>query len=206
MVAPEDVLVEPVYRDPRVLARLRAFYRSTRPPMMVAPFALPERVRAALRVRLDEAAPAAWCVADRGRYRATEALDEPALLAALAALAEAVAEEPLTVESARWLVLGRGDYALTKDDAAAGARPERRLELWADLSAATTGEAELVYTDGRGMLAVPQLAGSVALVERTRGLYRWQRYLGHRVGEARVHRLLVTLRPAAPMPPMASDP
>jgi hypothetical protein len=50
-------------------------------------------------------------------------------------------------------------------------------------------QAEIVYTNGRDSFIVPQGCNSLALVERDESLYRYQRYLNHRVGQAEVWRL-----------------
>jgi hypothetical protein len=190
--------LQPIYRDPRVVAGLRTFYRGSPLPMMVAPLALLPGDCAALRSSVADLPMVTLAVADRGRYRHGDEPRAPGLVAELRELAEQTAELRLEAAGLRWLRLAHGDYALTKDDhhQARAGRPEgTHLELLLDFSATSTGEAEIVYTDGTCQLAVPQLAGSVALVERRPGIYRYQRYLTHRVGDAEVWRLQLALRP-----------
>ncbi len=147
--------------------------------------------RAALRAALDAAGWTRSWIADRHRLE-TASLAGPladALVARLAALAGAAAGATLRPRAVRWLRLRHGDYQLTKCDALE--RPSApHVELIADLSAAATGEAEIFYSDGR---VVPQLPGSVAIIERDATMLRWQRYLTARVGDAAVHRLRLTL-------------
>lgn len=143
--------------------------------------------RARVRAALDAAGWRRSFVADRERLE-TATLDDP-LPARLAALAGEIAGAALVPMGVRWMRLGHGDYQLTKGDARARP-PEPHLELIADLSAAATGEAEIFYSDGR---VLPQLPGSVAVVERDATLLRWQRYLTLRVGAAAVYRLRLTL-------------
>ena len=62
-----------------------------------------------------------------------------------------------------------------------------------DLSAHATEQAETVYTDGVQSWPISQLPGSVAVVERDAWLYRYDRYLDHRIGDRTVYRLRLAL-------------
>jgi hypothetical protein len=148
--------------------------------------------RARLRAALDAAGWRATSIADRFHLE-TASLADP-LIERLAALAHDVSGPPPTLLRWRWLRLRHGDYQLTKGDAHERP-PEEHIEIIADLSATATGEAEILYSDGR---TLPQLPGAVAIVARAPSVLRWQRYLTHRVGDAAVYRLLVTLLSDSP--------
>jgi len=144
--------------------------------------------RARLRAALDAAGWQPSCIADRSRLE-TATLADP-LVARLTALAGEAIGATLRPIDVRWLRLRHGDYQLTKADARERP-PGPHVELIADLSAAATREAEIFYSDGR---VVAQLPGSVAIVERRdTTLLRWQRFVTHRVGDAAVYRLRLTL-------------
>ena len=143
----------------------------------------------ALRARLHDAGLTRYDLADRGRFEHNDLLVVPDLFDRLVQLTR----RPLTVLRARWLVFRRGDYSLTRGDALSRL-PGDHVELTFDLSPASSGEAQVVYTDGASSVYVPQTAGQVSVVARDEGIYRWERYLGLRMGEAVVYRLRLTLR------------
>ncbi|MDB4966169.1 MAG: hypothetical protein JWN44_1858 [Myxococcales bacterium] len=148
--------------------------------------------RAQLRATLDAAGWSAHDLADRLHLATANAGADDALFARLLDLANRTTR-PLRLRAFQWLRLRRGDYQLLKHDARERP-PAAHVELIVDLSAAATGEAELVYTDGGATLFyVPQLPGSVAVIERPPALLRYQRYLCLRVADAEVHRLRLTL-------------
>jgi hypothetical protein len=159
-------------------------------PSLIAP-----ALAAGVRAEADARGFARYDFAPKGRYDridqpAHEGLDEP-----LVQLAQNTFGEPFTVGEARLLRLVHRDYSLLWDDATS--RPgERFVEALIDLSEAETGEAEVHYcAGGQSIFVAPQLPGSVILVERPPHLLRWQRYLGYRVGEKKVYRLMVVLTP-----------
>lgn len=178
---------------PEVLAAQARLYRAGRIPGAVLPAALEPATAAGLRTRLSSAGFTPFWVADRGRFAANDTLEDRALFEHLRDVAEEISAERLELEGFCWLLLRRGDYALLKH----GRPPARRsLELTLDFSAASTGEAEIVYGDGRERLfVVPQLAEGLALVERGPEASRYERYLTARVGDARVFRLRLVLAP-----------
>jgi hypothetical protein len=153
--------------------------------------------RAVLRGQLEAAGWTRRDVADRLHLEVARAAADDALFTRLAALARLSdpAVPMLRLDSFEWLRLRHGDYQLLKADAHQRP-PGAHVELLADLSAAASGEAEVVYTDGgANVFYVPQLPGSVAVVQRPPGLLRYQRYLSLRVAAAEVHRLRLTLVP-----------
>jgi hypothetical protein len=118
-------------------------------------------------------------------------VDAP-LFERLRQLAELVSGKALTDGAARWLKRAHGDYALIADD-----NVERvtapHVELTLDFSEVTTDQAEVVYSDGNESFVVPQWPRSLALVERTATLYRYERYLNQLVGDGEVFRLRLLL-------------
>lgn len=148
---------------------------------------------AALRTQVDAAPFAPYDQPDRGRYEHTRALELPALFDELRAIAEQLVERPLEVAHARWLRLRHRDYQLIKDDARDRPVAPAHLELTLDFSAITTGQAEVIYTDGLESWVVPQLPGAIAIVLREPWLFRYARYLPAAVGDAVVHRLCLSL-------------
>lgn len=130
---------------------------------------------------------APFWIADRGRYHQAEEIDQP-LFDRLREWAEPLVETPLETAAHQWLRLGHRDYQLQLDDSL---RRGRHHELVLDFSERDTGQAEIVYSHG---LSLPQLARSLALVERDDSQYRYQRYLNHQVGDAQVFRLRLSLR------------
>jgi hypothetical protein len=174
------------------LAPYRTAYRECLIPSVVLPGALSGPAAAALREQLAEAGVQPYWVADRGRYEMNDTLEAPELFESLRELAEHLAGAHFTVESARWLRLRRGSYALLRDDAPLA---ERHLELTLDLSAGSSGEAEVIYTHrGQIFFAAPQQPGALALVERGPTVRRYDRYLTHCVGDAEIVRLRMALR------------
>jgi hypothetical protein len=146
------------------------------------------RLRAQIRLR-------PFWVADRGRYHTSDQPPEPALLERLLSFSSSLTGAPFALAHHRWLRFSRGDYQLMLGDAVERGATGSHLELTLDLSAADTGQAEIVYTDGAESLTIPQLAGSLTLVERHDSLYRYERYLNHKVGDAEVWRLRLSLMP-----------
>jgi hypothetical protein len=151
--------------------------------------------RARLRAALDAAGWLRHDLADQRHVCSSPAAADEALFARLTDLAATAGGAPLRLDAFEWLRLRHGDYQLMKHDARRRP-PDAHVEVIADLSAAATGEAEIVYTDGGPTLFyVPQLPGAVAVVQRAPTLLRYQRHLSLRVGAAEVHRLRLTLVP-----------
>lgn len=176
----------------RALEPLRAAYRAAPIGAVIVPGAVTAALAGGLREELRSAGFTPWFVADRGRYAVNDGVEVPELFDSLRALAAHLAGEALEISGSRFLLLRRGDYALRKDDQVP---EERSLELTLDLSERPTGAAEVIYTHrGEPFFVVPQAPGSVALVERAPTVRRYDRYLGHRVGEAEVIRLRLALR------------
>jgi hypothetical protein len=175
--------------DPAVLDGFRNLYRTPKLPFALLPDALEASEMAALRARVEDLVQP-FTLADRGHYQALPAHDEP-LVAELTVLARLIVQAPLRPATARWLRFERGDYSLMRDDRE---RPAgRALELTCDFSETSTGQGQIIYTDGRETLMVPQWSGSIALVEKSATLYRYERYLTHTIGEQRIFRLRLQL-------------
>ncbi len=172
---------------------MRAQFREDRcHHVLVAGFLTPTTT-AELRAQLAAAPFTRFDVPDRGRYEHTRELALPALFGDLQTIAERVTERPLRIEQVRWLRLRHRDYQLIKDDATDRPLTGTHIELTLDVSPVTTGQAELVYTDGHESWVVPQVAGAIAIVEREPWLFRYARYLNLGVGDAVIHRLRLSL-------------
>jgi len=173
------------------LPALGESYRAAR--ALIVPDAIEPAGAAGLRIRVQRAGLSPYWLADRGRYQLNDSLADPVLFERLRALAEAVTGEPLAVGPFRWLLFGPGDYALVKDSRGP---TERMLEVTLDFSEATSGAAGIVYQRGQEAVAsVPQLAESLAVVDRPPGTLRFERYVSRRFGHARVLRLRLALLP-----------
>lgn len=159
---------------------------------------LDDEAAAVLRAQVDAAPFAPYDQPDRGRYEHNRDLGIPTLFDDLRAIAEQLVERPLRVEHVRWLRLRHRDYQLIKDDARDRPVATAHLELTLDFSALTTGQAEVIYTDGMESWVVPQLPGAIAIVQREPWLFRYARYLTAGVGDAVVHRLCLSLSYPAP--------
>lgn len=155
--------------------------------------ALTPEATAAVREALEDETFTPVFLAHRGRYAICRDLTAPELLPALRDLASFVADERLSILEAGCLRLQRGDYALRRDDLATRPHVDGRVyELTADVSATSSGEAQVVYTrHGRSFFVAPQLSGSVTLVERHPTVERYDRYLNHAMRDRRVHRIRV---------------
>jgi hypothetical protein len=168
--------------------------------------ALAAEVTAEIRGRLAKCNFVPFRLAHRGHYAFLDDVQEPALVRGAVKLAEFVTGLRLAVAVVRCLRLRAGDYVLSSDDPTGPYRPSegnpaaRCIELTADLSESSSGEAQVVYSHrGKDFFVMPQLSGCIALVERRSTVTRYDRFLNHRVGEAVVYRLRLTLvRPAVP--------
>jgi hypothetical protein len=172
------------------LDELRTAFRAERCHYVTVPGVLVDTTK--LREEIDRAPFTIFDEPDRGRYEITDDIAVPAMFDELRGLAEQLVERPLTLHRAVWQRLRHRDYMLIKGDAADRlAAPH--VELTLDLSAAATGGAELVYTDGLESWGVAQEPGSVTIVEREPWLFRYDRYLDIAVGDKLVHRLRLIL-------------
>jgi hypothetical protein len=124
--------------------------------------AVPAALAEAVRARLSFTRYALY---DRGSYEVAESVDEPALFAALAALASNAVGQPLAVREARALRLRAGDYLLAHHDRVLAERP---IEAVLDLSPAAVPGAELHYRRrGKVFFRMPCAPRSLAIVDRT---------------------------------------
>jgi len=155
--------------------------------------ALTRELRAAASAaRFDRFDLAHW-----GRYDVSN--DEPPrdALAALVGVAAACVGTPLERVMHRWVRLGRGDYALVRDDRARFERlSPHGYDVVVDLSETASGEAEIVFTHrGQAFFTMPQRPREIAFVRRGPTVQRYARYLTHRVGDRSVLRLELGLVP-----------
>ncbi len=177
----------------QALRPFRIAYREMPVPAVVVPGAVSAELAAAIREELAAVPFTPFFVADRGRFAYRDDLEVPELFGSLLAVAEHLAGEPLAIAASRFDSLGRGDYALRRH---APPPPGRRIELTVDLSERATGQGEVVYTHrGQVFFVAPQEPGALALVDRQPTVERYDRYLTHRVGDARVLRLRLALEP-----------
>jgi len=172
---------------------LRARFRDDRCRHVVIPELVAAPIAAAMRAQVDDAGFAQIYEPDRGRYELNRELAAPELFEELRQLVAQLVERPVEVGPACWLRLRHRDYALIKGDATARAAAGKHVELTLDFSARATGQGEIVYTDGGESWVVVQEPGSVAVVERDAWLYRYDRYLDHRIGDALIYRLRLAL-------------
>jgi hypothetical protein len=177
-----------------VLDGLRQIYRAARLPFVVIPEAIDPSVSERLRAEVEPTL-VPFSSIDRGRYLLSEAPIDAELGEELRQLAAALVGAPLELAGVRWLRFGHGDYSLMRDDQATR-QTGRRLELTCDLSAgaAATEEGQIVYTDGKETIVLPQWPGAVALVDKPPSLYRYERYLTHTVGDRQIYRLRLLLQ------------
>lgn len=174
-----------------------AGFRESAFPLAVLADAIGPDERASLRNRLAEhPGQQVFSVADRGHYRLWPGYREPALCARLSELAAHIVGAPLAPHEQRWACFGHRDYALVRDDDQRRPALAAWVEVILDLSTAATGAAEVVYSGPDGAVALPQIPGLLAVVGRSGETRRYERYLSHQVGRARVHRLTLVLRPS----------
>jgi hypothetical protein len=185
------------------LAPYRAAYVASVIPAVVIPGAITVETASLLRERLLEEGLCPYYLPHRGRYAVNDSFTEPDLWEQLETLASAMAGQPLSIFDARWSLLRRGDYALTRDDTAP---LERHVELTLDVSPVpapapapapvSSAGGEVCYAHrGQLFFAAPQALGNLTLVERGPTIRRYERYLTHRAGDAEVIRLRLSLRP-----------
>lgn len=172
---------------------VRARFRDDRCHHVVLPGMVAEQLAAPMRAHVDEAGFEPVYEPDRGRYEINRELAVPELFEELRELAEQIVERPVQVGPAHWLRLRHRDYALIKADAKTRVAEAAHVELTLDFSSHATGQAEIVYTDGVVSWVVAQEPGSVAIVERAPWLYRYERYLDHRVAQGSIYRLRLAL-------------
>ena len=171
---------------------IRARFREGRCHHVVMPELVAEDRAASMRAQLDEVGFASFDEPDRGRYEINRELMAPELFEELRELVDHIIERPMRVGPAHWLRLRHRDYELIKGDAKTRA-PGLHVEVTLDFSPRATEQAEIVYTDGAESWVVPQQPGSLAVVERDAWLYRYERYIDHRVAGGSIYRLRLAL-------------
>ncbi len=172
---------------------IRGYYSAARCHHATLAGFLDEAAAASLRDQVTTASFTVYDQPDRGRYEHNHELAIPALFDAVRAVAEELVQGPLRLDHARWLRHHHRDYQLIKDDARDRPVAGPHLEVTLDFSALATNQAELVYTDGHESWVVPQIPGSLSIVEREPWLVRYTRYLNLEVQNAVVHRLRLLL-------------
>lgn len=185
-------------RDPVTPHALRETMAAAELPSLLLPEAIDADVAAELRARLEAAGLTRYSLADRGRYEHNDTLQVVPLWNELGQFAADLAGAPMSVTRARWFRLRHGDYSLVKDDSRTRPPGGRHLELVLDLSAGNSGEAHVVYADGRTGLAVPQVTGLLAVVDRSPSIARYLRPPTIRsVGGFDIIRLILQFQPVA---------
>jgi len=122
-------------------------------------------------------------LATRGRYDFAEI----GSVAELHRFAEVLTGQPLKPVWTRLYRFRHRGYALFFDDAQS--RVATGVELTLDLSRAIAGPSAVYQSGPSERIEVPQLPGVVAIVLRTPGMFRYDRYLPAAVGRATVVRL-----------------
>ncbi|MCA9617749.1 MAG: hypothetical protein KC731_01930 [Myxococcales bacterium] len=177
--------------DAQLAAYRRAFEQSPLGTVVLEQVVHPDEA-SALRKRLRARGFLPYRRLDRGRYELLAEIGEPDLIQNLRRVAAAVTGARLVVAQAEAYRLRHGDYLLESTDLLPP--PRRWYELTCDLSAGSSGEAQVVYARrGEHVFVAPQLAGSFALVRRDTEVSRYDRYLNHRIGDRVVHRLRLAL-------------
>jgi len=168
------MILKAPFDRPEVLAKLRPAYLSARSLMLPGacdPDAAPKpKLRA-------------FDLAHRGKYAFADLPPSEELRA----FAEAITGARLQPLSVRLYRFRRGGYALFRDDALF--RPTAGVEVTLDLSQKMAGPPAVYQSSATHRLEVPQAPGIVAVVERTPGTFRYDRYLPAEVGRAEVLRL-----------------
>ena len=170
------------HTGPEIVEAYREMLRAAAFPYVLVAGAVDPETAAGLRAALEAAGTTPFWIADRGRYRLNETLQIPPLWEGLAGFAAGITGRPLAIRGARWLRLGRGDYALIKDDAHTRP-PGACVELTLDLSADFSPDGECVYADGQAGVGVPPVPGLLVVVERSATSTRYDRPLTVRSGE-----------------------
>jgi hypothetical protein len=176
------------------MSALARAFQSARLPAVTETWA-DDRLLETVRAAVAEARLQPFDLANRGKYRhaAVDLDDEPRKV--LEDWASEVVGRSLAAVDAVAVALGQSDYSLTRDDAVWLTRTHASHEMTLDLSASSSGEAEVVYTHrGLAFFTVPQRPRQWALVARAPTVERYDRYLTHRVGDLVVTRLRVALR------------
>jgi hypothetical protein len=147
-----------------------------------------------IRQRLDAAGFSPFRLRHLGRYDCAHEIEEPRLFDELHRIAEYVTDASLVVTDHSALRLRQGDYLLSAAGEPSWPAPSRGYELTLDVSAGSSGEAQVVYARrGENFFVAPQLSGSITIVARGPDIDRYDRYLSHRVGDHIVHRLRLAL-------------
>lgn len=158
---------------------------------------LTEHVVEEIRGRLVMKSFTPYRLAHRGHFAFVDDVEEPALVAGLVDLAEHITETRLVLVKARCFRLTRGDYVLSSihEDELRFDVSGRMIDVIVDLSAASSGEAQVVYAHkGEHFFAAPQLSRSIAIIERRPSVTRYHRYLNHKMAGRVVYRHCMTLR------------
>jgi hypothetical protein len=157
----------------------------------VVPDVIDAEAAARLRAGFDAAGYQRYRLIDRGSYDYLEAVDAPAILDTLAALAARVSDRSLVVVGARVLRLHAGDYLLAHHDRIDSAP---RVEVVLDASAVAIPGAEVHYRNrGAVFHRWSSQPGAAGIVERGPALACNHTYVSRRWPDAAIVRLVVSL-------------
>lgn len=165
---------------------------------VVVPDAIGADRAADVRARLERGGFRRYALVDRGSYAWTDDVDEPALIAELAAIAGEITGVAPEVASVLALRLGPGDYVLAHHDPCARTAihaDARQVELVLDVSATATAGAEMHYRrHGQLFHRAPSQPGALSIVERDAGVTSHHTYVTKRNTTTGVTRLVVRLK------------
>ncbi len=146
---------------------------------------------AEIRERIARAGYTRYALYDRGSYDVGAPPDEPALLAALAALATKETGRELHVVEARVLRLRAGDYLLAHHDVLRTGSP---VEVTLELSPRGVPGAEVHYRRrGQVFFACGATPGAAAIVERGPSVSCNHTYVSQQHPDAEIVRLVALL-------------
>ncbi len=180
-----------------VLTPYRSAFEQMAVGAIVVRDALSGAVAHDIRARLSQRSFAKFRLAHRGHFSYADEVEEPELTAGLVELSEFVTQTRLAIVSQRCFRLVAGDYVLSAQhaDLPQLGDEQRLIDVIADLSKSSSGEAQIVYAlRGEHFFAAPQLSRSISVIERRASVTRYHRYLNHKMGERVVYRHCVTLR------------
>lgn len=157
----------------------------------IVPDAIGAGRAAELRERFATTGYTRYALVDRGSYDELRAPSELELFAALIAIASEVTERPLTLEEARVLRLGPGDYLLAHHDRS---RDPGHVELMLDLSPATVPGAAVHYRrDGNVTFVVPSQPCALSIMGRDPSVTCNHTYVSRLHADASIVRLVLLL-------------
>jgi hypothetical protein len=182
-------MIRAPFDEPTVLRKLRRVYKAARIPSVLLPGACDVLKADGL---ISRAKFRRFDLAHRGKYEVAE-ISSRALADELRELAQELTGTKLGRAILRLQRFRRGGYALFHDDALTRGMA-RCVEVTLDLSHEMAG-TPAIYRSREHQLVVPQSPGLVAVVRRTPGVLRYDRYLPAAVGRMQVLRLRAAFEP-----------